>query len=773
MIGGLALTPFDAAAILIVLAAALGYVNFRFLKLPPSIGLTIMGAVASLIVVALDRAFPGAGIGHDVVGFIDGIDFHTTLMDGMLSFLLFAGALHVDWREMARGRWTILVLSTIGVVLSTLLVGAGFLLLTRLVGFGLPAIWCFVFGALVSPTDPVSVMGVLKRADVSPALEATVAGESLFNDGVGVVIFAILLASAVSGAPFSPLHGAKLFAVEAGGGVLLGLAIGGIAFRAMRSIDDYKVEVLISLAVVMGGYAIARPLHASGPVAMAVAGLIIGNAGVAHAMSDTTRDYLHKFWDLIDDILNTVLFLLIGLEVVTIPGDLRLLVLGVAAIPLALAARGVGGAAVARDPADASLRPGRAGHADLGRPARRHLGRARARPARRTGARGDPGGDLCRRAVLRHRPGRDDQARAGICDIPRGDPVRAWRVPPIAASTGGSPRRYVRGGNACHPGRQDLSRTEPERVGSWLTPNAPTLCARYAKAGFRSRNAMSRCVDRQWRATSPSHERYDRDAVGCFFGARPTWSHHLRRSGCGGTLAGAGQQQTDRGTVRLVQRRDELRAGGTRNLSCRRHAGGDADRAARLVRAGRGRRARHPPRRVREAIMKNLSHRSPSAPRTGVEARTNPHPGSWAATHDPRWPAVAACLAALRENGRFAVRIVDADCGAGSLLLHAAQQARVLGFTAIEARGIDGSPALVGRARAAASSIADPAIGLVFEVVDMVEALRQEHDLPADIVLWHGARAEDTHPDFLAALVAAGDLIVDDARSFQPQRAAA
>jgi len=339
VIAGLALTPFDAAAVLIVLAAALGYLNFRFLKLPSSIGLTIMGALASLIVVGLDRVFPGAGFGHDVVQFIAGIDFQTTLMDGMLSFLLFAGALHVDWHEMARGRWPILVLSTVGVVLSTLLVGGGFLLLSHMVGFEVPAIWCFVFGALISPTDPVSVMSVLKRADVSPALEATVAGESLFNDGVGVVVFSILLASAVSGEPFSVLHGAHLFAIEAGGGILLGLAIGWIAYHAMCSIDDYKVEVMISLAVVMGGYAIARPLHASGPVAMAVAGLIIGNAGVAHAMSDTTRDYLHKFWDLIDDILNTVLFLLIGLEVVTIPGDLRLLVLGVAAIPLALAAR--------------------------------------------------------------------------------------------------------------------------------------------------------------------------------------------------------------------------------------------------------------------------------------------------------------------------------------------------------------------------------------------------------------------------------------------------
>jgi CPA1 family monovalent cation:H+ antiporter len=341
MIGTLTLTPFDGAAILIVLAAVLGYINHRFLKLPPSVGLTMMGALASLIVVGLDRLLPGSTLGDDVVRFIAGIDFHTTLMDGMLSFLLFAGALHVDWAEMRRGRWPILVLSTIGVLISTALVGGGFYLLASLLGLELPMIWCLVFGALISPTDPVSVMGILKRAKVAPTLEATVAGESLFNDGVGVVVFAILLASALSGAPFSLPHAAHMFAVEAGGGVLLGLAIGWVGFRAMRSIDEYKTEVLISLAVVMGGYAVAHWIHVSGPVAMAVAGLLIGNAGVAYAMSDVTRDYVLKFWALIDDILNAVLFLLIGLEVVTIPGDLRLLVIGALGIPLVIAARAV------------------------------------------------------------------------------------------------------------------------------------------------------------------------------------------------------------------------------------------------------------------------------------------------------------------------------------------------------------------------------------------------------------------------------------------------
>lgn len=334
-----ALSPFDAAAILIVLAAALGYLNHRLLGLPSSVGLTIMGAVASLLVVAIDYMLPASNLSERVVGFLAGIDFHATLMDGMLSFLLFAGALHVDWNEMRRGRWPILVLSTVGVLLSTLIVGGGFYALTSLLGLGVPPLWCFVFGALISPTDPVAVMGVLKRAAVPPTLQATVAGESLFNDGVGVVVFTIVLAAAVGAGPFSVGHAAQAFLFEAGGGVLLGLVVGWIGFRAMRSIDEYNVELMITLAVVMGGYSVAHWLHVSGPVAMAVAGLLIGNAGVALAMSDTTRDHVLKFWALIDELLNAILFLLIGLEVIAISPDPRLLIAGLAVIPLVLAAR--------------------------------------------------------------------------------------------------------------------------------------------------------------------------------------------------------------------------------------------------------------------------------------------------------------------------------------------------------------------------------------------------------------------------------------------------
>lgn len=334
-----ALSPLDAAAILIVLSAVLGWVNHRFLKLPSTVALTMMGALASVVVIAVDRLLPQSDLAGLVGGFLDDIDFHETLMEGMLSFLLFAGALHVDLDQLRRGRWQIAILSTIGVVASTLMVGGGFWLLTGLVGAAVPLAWCLVFGALISPTDPVAVMGVLKTARVPPTLQATIAGESLFNDGVGVVIFSILLASAAAGTAFSLPHALELFAVEALGGAVLGLVAGWIGYRAMKAIDDYAVEVLVSLAVVMGGYSLASALHISGPVAMAVAGLLIGNKGVAEAMSDTTRDYLLKFWALLDEVLNAVLFLLIGLEAVVLAERLGLLGLGLLTVPLVLAAR--------------------------------------------------------------------------------------------------------------------------------------------------------------------------------------------------------------------------------------------------------------------------------------------------------------------------------------------------------------------------------------------------------------------------------------------------
>jgi CPA1 family monovalent cation:H+ antiporter len=335
------LTAFDAASILIVLAAALGYFNHRVLKLPTTIGLTLMGAIASLAVIVIDQIVPGSALAPMVAAFLRDLDFHKTLMEGMLSFLLFAGALHVDWTDMRKGRWEILALSSIGVIVSTLIVGSGFWVLTALFGVGVPFIWCLVFGALISPTDPVSVLAVLKRTAVPPVLRATVAGESLFNDGVGVVIFSIVLGAALKGVDLSLGEAATNFLFEAGGGAALGLLIGWIAFHAMRSIDEYAIEVMISLAVVMGGYSVAQGLHISGPVAMAVAGLLLGNKGVDEAMSDVTQDYLIKFWGLIDDILNAILFLLIGLEVIAITPQFRFIAIGLLAIPLVILARAI------------------------------------------------------------------------------------------------------------------------------------------------------------------------------------------------------------------------------------------------------------------------------------------------------------------------------------------------------------------------------------------------------------------------------------------------
>ena len=339
------LSGFDIAAILVVLVAAFGYLNHRLLGLPQSVAMTAMGAVVSLLVVLFDWLDPAAGLSDHAAAFLGGVDFETTLLDGMLSFLLFAGALHVDWHELRRGRWPILVLSTVGVLLSTGLVGGGFHLLTQWLGVPVPMIWCLVFGALISPTDPVAVMAVLKRTNCSPALQATAAGESLFNDGVGVVVFSILLTVALSGADFTVPHFLEAFFVEAGGGVLLGLLVGWLGFVAMRSIDEYNVELMITLAIVMGGYALGDWLGVSGPVAMAVAGLLIGNAGVAYAMSDVTRDHVLKFWALVDELLNAILFLLIGLEIIAISPSPTLLLLGALAIPVLLVARFVSVAA--------------------------------------------------------------------------------------------------------------------------------------------------------------------------------------------------------------------------------------------------------------------------------------------------------------------------------------------------------------------------------------------------------------------------------------------
>lgn len=334
-----ALGPLDLAAAIVVCAALFGYVNHRFIGLRQTTGLTLMGGLASLALVAVNALWPGLAMARALVESIRAIDFHATVMDGLLSFLLFAGALHIDLQTLRRSAWAIGLITISGVILSTGLIGGAAWLALQLSGIPLPLIWCLVFGALISPTDPVAVLGILKSAKVPPSLEATVAGESLFNDGVGIVVFTLLLGMATGAEEASAAGAGRLFAVEALGGGVLGFAAGWAAFFALRSIDDHNLEVLITLALVMGGYALAHSFGVNGPIAMAVAGLIIGNHGRRLAMSDNTRDHVTKFWSLIDETLNAVLFLLIGVEVVVILEDWRLLLVGVAAIPVTLAAR--------------------------------------------------------------------------------------------------------------------------------------------------------------------------------------------------------------------------------------------------------------------------------------------------------------------------------------------------------------------------------------------------------------------------------------------------
>ncbi|MBT3396600.1 MAG: sodium:proton antiporter, partial [Alphaproteobacteria bacterium] len=325
------------------LSALFGYVNHRVLKLPHTIGLVVVALAASLAIIGYDLISPAADIGLRVSGVLQEIDFNKTLMHGMLSFLLFAGALHADFSALKSMRVTIGVMAVIGTLISTFVVGTMMWFLLGAFGLEFPFIWALVFGALISPTDPVAVLSLFKTVDVPETLKAKMSGESLFNDGVGVVLFTVVVAIAVAGGehggPMGPREIVELFFTEAVGGAVLGLAAGYIGYRAMYGIDEPSLEVLITLALVMGTYALALSLHMSGPIAMVVAGLFIGNRGVKYAMSEATRDYVLTFWTLIDEILNSVLFLLIGLEVFVVAESLDLFVFALVAIPVTLFAR--------------------------------------------------------------------------------------------------------------------------------------------------------------------------------------------------------------------------------------------------------------------------------------------------------------------------------------------------------------------------------------------------------------------------------------------------
>jgi CPA1 family monovalent cation:H+ antiporter len=331
------MTLFNIIAILIVISALFAYLNFRFVKLPSVIGVMFISLLVSLGLVVAGHF--GLGIAREGESLLKNIDFKNTLMVWMLGFLLFAGSLHVEINELHEQKWNVLVFSTVGVILSTLLVGTLMYFVLRWIGLPMKYIYCLLFGALISPTDPVAVMDLLKMADAPKAVETAIAGESLFNDGIGVVVFTILYAVAGGEQVVSPGSIALLFIKEAFGGALLGLALGSGAYWLLKSIDNYQVEILLTLALVTGGYALAISLHTSGPITIVVAGLLIGNQGRKFAMSDQTRERLTLFWDLVDEILNSVLFVLIGIELLAVTFAQKYLFAGAAAIPVALASR--------------------------------------------------------------------------------------------------------------------------------------------------------------------------------------------------------------------------------------------------------------------------------------------------------------------------------------------------------------------------------------------------------------------------------------------------
>jgi CPA1 family monovalent cation:H+ antiporter len=331
------MTVFEMTAILITLAAVLSYLNYKLLKLPSAIGLMALSLAGSLVLVLVGLAMPE--LAHQAKNLVHRIDLNQAFLNGMLGFMLFAGSLHIKLHELATRKWTVVVLSTVGVLISTSVVGLLTWGLLNAVGIPARLIYCLLFGALISPTDPIAVMAILRQAGVPKAMEIKIAGESLFNDGVGVVVFLGLFEIATGVVEPDAIHLVQLFLWEAVGGAVLGFVLGWITYRLLRSVDNYQVEVLLSLALVAGGYALVNHLHMSGPIAMVVAGILIGNLGRAYAMSPTTIDHVDTFWELLDEILNSVLFVLIGLEVLALAFTAKYLLAGLVAIPLVLFAR--------------------------------------------------------------------------------------------------------------------------------------------------------------------------------------------------------------------------------------------------------------------------------------------------------------------------------------------------------------------------------------------------------------------------------------------------
>ena len=328
---------FDILAILITLTAIFSYINYCTLKLPMTIGVMLIGLVMSLAMLAMKPL--GLDLTTQATAILGTIDFNQTLMHGMLSYLLFAGALHVNLTDLAKQKWLIASLATLGVLVSTAIIGFLLWVLLDFIGIDLPFMYCLVFGALISPTDPIAVLSILRTAHAPKSLETKITGESLFNDGVGVVVFMLISGIAFGGSDITASSVIIFFLEEALGGAIFGFIVGGITYAMLKRVDNYQVEILLTLALVTGGYALAERLHFSAPIAVVVAGLMIGNHGRLLAMSEITREHLDTFWELIDEILNAVLFVLIGLEILVITFDSQLLLAGGLSIVIVLMAR--------------------------------------------------------------------------------------------------------------------------------------------------------------------------------------------------------------------------------------------------------------------------------------------------------------------------------------------------------------------------------------------------------------------------------------------------
>lgn len=328
---------FHLFSILIVLSASFEYINFRVLKLPNSIGLMLVSLIFSVMILVAGYFIPS--FKDIVIKQVSAINFSELLLEVMLSFMLFAGAIHLKYEDLKTEKLSILLYSSVSVLISTFIIGFSSFYILNIFDVKVQLIHALLFGALISPTDPIAILSILKSAKISKSLETKIAGESLFNDGVAVVVFVTLLQLAKTNAQIDPLSVIKIFGQEAIGGLLLGILIGWLGYKLIASIDNYQVEVLLTLAIVMGGYTSAHYLHVSGPLAMVAAGLITGNQGKRYGMSDTTTDYIDKFWELIDEILNALLFVLIGLELLVIQTNNMVILISLLLIVIGLLTR--------------------------------------------------------------------------------------------------------------------------------------------------------------------------------------------------------------------------------------------------------------------------------------------------------------------------------------------------------------------------------------------------------------------------------------------------